>query len=62
MIVLGDHDQTIPFALGEALYEAAPSPKRFLRMPGVDHNNLTTDAEMNAIWNFLGADQPALKD
>lgn len=62
MIVHGDQDRTIPFALGEALYEAAPSPKRFLRMPGVDHNNLTTDEEMNAIWNFLGADQPAPKD
>lgn len=62
MIVHGDHDQTIPFALGQALYEASPSPKRFLRMPGVDHNDLTTDAEMNAIWNFLGADQPPVKD
>lgn len=58
MIVHGDRDQTIPFALGLALYEAAPAPKRFLRMEGVDHNNLTTDAEMNAIWNFIGADRP----
>lgn len=57
MIVHGDRDQTIPFALGQALYEAAPSPKRFLRMEGIDHNNLTTDAEMNAIWNFIGADK-----
>jgi fermentation-respiration switch protein FrsA (DUF1100 family) len=58
MIVHGDRDQTIPFALGQALYEAAPAPKRFLRMEGVDHNNLTTDAEMNAIWAFIAADQP----
>ncbi|HYE44866.1 MAG TPA: alpha/beta hydrolase [Caulobacter sp.] len=58
MIVHGDRDQTIPFALGQALYEAAPPPKRFLRMEGVDHNGLTTDAEMNAIWNFIGADRP----
>lgn len=57
MIVHGDRDQTIPFALGQALYEAAPPPKRFLRMEGVDHNNLTTDAEMNAIWSFIGADK-----
>lgn len=58
MIIHGDRDQTIPFALGEALYAAAPQPKRFLRMEGVDHNNLTTDAEMNAIWTFIGADRP----
>ncbi|WP_205689862.1 alpha/beta hydrolase [Caulobacter sp. SLTY] len=60
MIVHGDRDQTIPFALGQALYEAAPQPKRFLRMEGVDHNGLTTDAEMNAIWSFIGADKPTI--
>jgi fermentation-respiration switch protein FrsA (DUF1100 family) len=58
MIIHGDRDQTIPFALGEALYEAAPQPKRFLRMQGVDHNGLTTDAAMNTIWTFIGADRP----
>ncbi len=62
MIVHGDRDQTIPFALGQALYEAAPAPKRFLHMKGVDHNGITTDAEINAIWNFLGADKPPLKE
>src|SRR6218665_1159080 len=36
----GDADRTIPFAMGEALFAAAPSSnKTFIRMPGVGHND-----------------------
>jgi uncharacterized protein len=35
----GDHDQTIPIQFGRRLFEAANEPKRFVVMPGHDHND-----------------------
>ncbi len=35
----GTTDSLIPFALGKELYEAANEPKRFLTLPGADHND-----------------------
>jgi fermentation-respiration switch protein FrsA (DUF1100 family) len=35
----GTADELIPFAQGEKLYEAAHSPKQFLRVEGGDHNS-----------------------
>ncbi len=37
LVIHSPDDETIPFHHGEALYEAAPAPKRFLRIEG-DHN------------------------
>ena len=39
LVVHGDRDTTIPFALGWAVYEAANEPKEFYRIPGADHND-----------------------
>ncbi|MBI3767191.1 MAG: alpha/beta hydrolase [Deltaproteobacteria bacterium] len=36
----GDADELVPFALGEALYAAAPEPKRFFRAAGAHHNDV----------------------
>jgi fermentation-respiration switch protein FrsA (DUF1100 family) len=35
----GDRDDVVPFELGEKLYRAAAEPKRFVRLPGADHNS-----------------------
>jgi fermentation-respiration switch protein FrsA (DUF1100 family) len=35
----GTADRTIPFSMGERLYEAAPQPKAFLPMPEGGHND-----------------------
>ena len=35
----GDRDEIVPFELGEALFAAAPGPKRFHRIPGARHND-----------------------
>lgn len=37
LVLHGDRDGVIPFALGERLYAAAREPKRFLRIEGGDH-------------------------
>jgi uncharacterized protein len=40
LIVHGDADDIVPFAQGEALFAAAPPPKRFHRVAGAGHNDL----------------------
>jgi uncharacterized protein len=38
----GDADRTIPYSLGEKLFKAANEPKRFVTIPGGDHNDART--------------------
>jgi pimeloyl-ACP methyl ester carboxylesterase len=35
----GDRDEIVPYALGRALYEAAPGPKSFTTIRGAGHND-----------------------
>ena len=42
----GDQDEIVPFELGEALFAAAPEPKRFLRVPGFHHNDVFAAPEL----------------
>ena len=37
LVLHGDRDGVVPFALGERLFAAANPPKRFVRVPGGDH-------------------------
>jgi uncharacterized protein len=39
LVVAGEHDRIVPAALSRRLYDAAPEPKRFLLVPGADHND-----------------------
>lgn len=40
LIVHGNRDTVIPFAMGEALYRAAPEPKTFLPVEGAGHDDV----------------------
>jgi fermentation-respiration switch protein FrsA (DUF1100 family) len=40
LVMHGDQDETIPFELGQRLYEHAPQPKRFQRLMGGTHNDV----------------------
>jgi hypothetical protein len=40
LFIHGDHDSIIPIALGRKLFDAANEPKKFLTIPGADHNDL----------------------
>jgi fermentation-respiration switch protein FrsA (DUF1100 family) len=44
LVVHGDRDDLVPLMYGEALYEAAPDPKRLHVIAGVGHNDLITFA------------------
>jgi fermentation-respiration switch protein FrsA (DUF1100 family) len=39
LVVAGERDTIVPAALSRRLYDAAPAPKRFVLVPGADHND-----------------------
>jgi len=41
LVVHGARDTIVPVAMGERLYAAAPGPKRFIRVEGGGHHNLS---------------------
>ncbi|MFZ3321414.1 MAG: alpha/beta fold hydrolase [Usitatibacter sp.] len=40
VIAHGTRDSIVPFEMGEELFEAAPQPKRFIKVEGAGHHNL----------------------
>ena len=41
LIAHGTNDSIVPFHMGEQLYQAARAPKRFIRVEGAGHHNLS---------------------
>lgn len=41
LITHGTRDSIVPFEMGERLYEAAKGPKRFIKVDGAGHHNLS---------------------
>jgi uncharacterized protein len=40
LVIHGDRDELVPLSNGQALFAAAPEPKRMLTLPGAGHNDL----------------------
>jgi uncharacterized protein len=58
LVIHGDADQVIPFALGRALFERMKGEKTFIAVPGGDHNDVRPADERlywNAVDTFIGA-------
>jgi fermentation-respiration switch protein FrsA (DUF1100 family) len=56
LVIHGDHDSVIAHSLGRKLYESLPGPKRFVTIPGGDHNDPEPpDAELywGAVQDFV---------
>jgi uncharacterized protein len=53
LVMHGDRDGVIPIALGERLFEAAPEPKRFVKLPGVDHVSVLEQGGLEPVRAFL---------
>jgi uncharacterized protein len=51
--VHGDNDQIVPFESGRRLFEAANEPKRFVVIPGGDHNDPRTPKFYQVLDEFL---------
>ncbi len=57
LFVHGQQDRLIPYSLGQALYERAPSPKRFVLVEGGTHHNASgvgLDAYRAAVVDLFG--------
>ncbi len=55
LVIHGDRDGVIPIALGERLFAAAPEPKRFVTLPGVDHVSVLEAGGLGPVRAFLDA-------
>jgi fermentation-respiration switch protein FrsA (DUF1100 family) len=56
LVLHGDADRVIPIANGRALFDALPEPKRFVVVPGADHNDLVPpqpDTYWSAVRRFI---------
>ena len=53
LVLHGEEDGLIPIRLGEKLYEAAPGPKRFIRLPGVGHLDALERGAIAPVRGFL---------
>jgi uncharacterized protein len=49
----GDNDSVVPFAQGRRLFEAANEPKRFVAVPGGDHNDPPSAEYLEELDRFL---------
>jgi fermentation-respiration switch protein FrsA (DUF1100 family) len=54
-IAHGRQDGLIPFSMGERLFGAAPSPKRFFPMDNQGHTDVLSSAAFLALRDFLAA-------
>jgi fermentation-respiration switch protein FrsA (DUF1100 family) len=57
LVVAGDRDTVVPAEQSRRLYAAAPEPKRFVLIPGADHNDfalLAGQALLDEVAGFLG--------
>ena len=52
LILHGTKDRTVPFSMGERLFEAARGPKTFVAVAGGDHTHKRENAT-GALSNFL---------
>lgn len=49
----GDCDSIVPYALGQKLFAAANEPKKFLTIPGGDHNDARSPAFLHSLDQFI---------
>ena len=54
LVIHGDRDRIVPFALGRALFERTHEPKTFVAIPGGDHND-ERPADEHAYWGAVDA-------
>lgn len=52
-MIHGERDSIIPVRLAQALYEAAPEPKTFIRLPQAGHNDIYYHGAKDDTFEFL---------
>lgn len=54
LVLHGERDGLIPIRLGQKLFDAAGEPKRFVRLPGVSHEDVLEQGGLAPVLAFLG--------
>ncbi len=54
LVIAGERDQVVPAALSRRLYDAAAEPKRFVLVPGADHNDTELLDGRRMVGEILG--------
>ena len=53
LIINAEGDEIIPYQQGERLFALANEPKRYVKLPGGDHNNLHRNGLQTHVLDFL---------
>lgn len=53
LVLHGDRDGVVPIALSEALFKAANEPKRYVMLPGIEHEGVLEGGGLRAVRTFL---------
>lgn len=56
MIMHGVHDRTVPYAMGERLFDLANKPKHLVRFLDGGHDDLDANGALDAVARFLAGD------
>jgi uncharacterized protein len=56
LILHGMHDRTVPFAMGERMFELTSAPKHIVRFIDGDHEDLDVHGALHAVGRFLAGD------
>jgi len=56
LILHGVHDQIIPFAMGERMFDLTKAPKHIVRFLDGDHEDLDAHGALHAVGRFLAGD------
>ena len=60
LIMHGDADETVPYWMGQRLYEKAPEPKTFVTFPNAQHHDFPLYIMTPAVREFVeGLTEPA---
>jgi fermentation-respiration switch protein FrsA (DUF1100 family) len=54
LVMHGDRDTVVPFALGQELYGLIQAPKHFARFSGGGHTDLDTHGALGRVRDFIG--------
>jgi fermentation-respiration switch protein FrsA (DUF1100 family) len=64
LVMHGDRDTVVPFRNGSELYERLPGPKRFVTIPGRDHNDVAP-VDLETYWEpvaqFVAGLEPVVR-
>ena len=53
LVMHGDADETVPYWMGQRMYERGPEPKTFVTFPDGQHSELILDIMTPAVRDFL---------